>query len=111
MAKTSFVYVRRILGAIENIAEDLEGADFESFRTDRRARQLLDRNLEIISEASRRVPEELKEIEKEFPGKRLPVSVTCCAMTTTRPIRLFCGKRLGSASAHGCDGAYREKCR
>ena len=32
---------------------------FDSFRTDRRTRQLVERNLEIVSEASRRLPVDL----------------------------------------------------
>lgn len=60
MEKDPSVYVRHILEAIANIEEDTAGYDFEKFRTDRRARQLVERNLEIISEASRRIPADLK---------------------------------------------------
>ena len=71
MKKNPLVYVKHILDAIGNVAEDLEGMDFESFRADRRARQLLERNLEIISEASRRIPDALKETEKKIPWKAI----------------------------------------
>jgi uncharacterized protein with HEPN domain len=58
--KDPAIYVRHILEAIDNIEADTAGYDFEKFRADRRTRQLVERNLEILSEASRRLPEELK---------------------------------------------------
>lgn len=60
-----------ILEAIENISADIRGHDFESFRKDRRARQLVERNLEIASEASRRIPDEFKRSEPKVPWKDL----------------------------------------
>ena len=54
MEKDPRVYIRHILEAITNIETDTAGYDFEKFRMDRRARQLVERNLEILSEASRR---------------------------------------------------------
>ena len=53
MEKDPRVYVRHILEAIANIEADPAGYDFERFRLDRRARQLVERNLEILSEARR----------------------------------------------------------
>jgi len=61
------VYVRHILEAIANNEADTAGYDFQKFRTDRRARQLVERNLEILSEASRRLPVELKAKEPTIP--------------------------------------------
>ncbi len=71
MEKDPGVYVRHILEAIANIEEDTAGYDFEKFRTDRRARQLVERNLEIISEASRRLPLELKGQEPSIPWQAI----------------------------------------
>jgi uncharacterized protein with HEPN domain len=51
MEKDPSVYVCHILEAIANIEMDTAGFDFEKFRVDRRARQLVERNLEILSEA------------------------------------------------------------
>lgn len=53
MEKDPAIYVRHILEAITNIETDIMGYDFERFRADRRTRQLVERNLEILSEASR----------------------------------------------------------
>ena len=49
MDKDSAIYVRHMLDAIANIEADIAGYDFERFRTDRRTRQLVERNLEILS--------------------------------------------------------------
>ena len=65
-AKSSTVYADHILEAIANIEADTVGHDFESFRADRRARQLTERNLEIVSEASRRLPKALKDQERDI---------------------------------------------
>ena len=71
MPKNPALYADHILEAISNIEEDMEGVDFESFRTDRRVRQLLERNLEIISEASRGLPQEVKDTEQDIPWKAI----------------------------------------
>jgi uncharacterized protein with HEPN domain len=63
MEKDPAIYVQHILEAIANIEADTAGYDFEKFRADRRARQLVERNLEILSEASRRIPKKLKDDE------------------------------------------------
>lgn len=46
--------------ALAWIAADVDGFDLARFIGDRRTRQLVERNLEILSEASRRLPEDLK---------------------------------------------------
>jgi uncharacterized protein with HEPN domain len=60
-------YADHILEAIQNIEADIAGHDFEAFRENRRVRQLVERNLEILSEASRRLPEEAKHSEPSIP--------------------------------------------
>ena len=69
MDKDPGIYVRHILDAITNIEMDTAGYDFDKFRKDRRARQLVERNLEILSEASRRLPKELKDLEAHIPWR------------------------------------------
>ncbi len=71
MPKDPIIYADHILDAIANIEEDLAGVEFEKFQTDRRLRQLLERNLEIISEASRSLPQDLKDTEQEIPWKAI----------------------------------------
>jgi uncharacterized protein with HEPN domain len=53
------------------VEADTAGYDFEKFRTDRRTRQLVERNLEILSDASRRLPEVLKENEERIPWRAI----------------------------------------
>jgi len=71
MEKDPGIYVRHILDAIANIETDTAGYDFEKFRKDRRARQFVERNLEILSEASHRLPKELKELEADIPWRAI----------------------------------------
>ena len=71
MEKDPGIYLRHILEAIANIEADTAGYDFGKFRVDRRARQLVERNLEILSEASRRLPKELKEGEAHVPWRAI----------------------------------------
>jgi len=60
-----------ILQGIANIEADIAGCDFDGFVADRRVRQLVERNLEIISEASRRIPERLKAMETDVPWREI----------------------------------------
>jgi uncharacterized protein with HEPN domain len=60
-----------ILQAIANIEADTAGLDFVRFVADRRVRQLVERNLEIISEASRRITDRLKATEPDIPWQEI----------------------------------------
>lgn len=71
MEKDPGLYVDHMLEAIANIEADIAGCDFERFRKDRRVRQLVERNLEIISEASRRLPQALKDAEGQIPWRAI----------------------------------------
>jgi uncharacterized protein with HEPN domain len=71
MEKDPAIYVRHILEAIANIESDIAGYDFEKFRMDRRTRQLVERNLEILSEASRRLPIEYKDREAQISWRAI----------------------------------------
>ena len=71
MSKNPTLYVDQILEAIKNIYADIAGKDLESFRADRRTRQLVERNLEILSEASRRLPDEFKQREPDTPWRNI----------------------------------------
>ena len=64
-------YVSDILTAIDYIETDTAGHDFDSFRADRRAAQLVKFNMGIISEASRRLPESCKAQEAAIPWRRI----------------------------------------
>lgn len=65
------LYAQHILEAIANIEDDLAGHTFDSFRAHRRTWQLVERNLEIVSEASRRLPDELKAGETDIDWRAI----------------------------------------
>ena len=67
MAADPLPHIDNLLEAIRAIDDDITGLDAERFVGDRRARQLVERNLEIISEASRHLPRDLKEGEPDIP--------------------------------------------
>jgi uncharacterized protein with HEPN domain len=71
MHKDPRLYIDHMLDALANIEADTTACDFEKFRRDRRVRQLVERNLEIISEASRRVPQALKDAEGQIPWRAI----------------------------------------
>jgi uncharacterized protein with HEPN domain len=64
-------YVEDILEAIANNEADTDGIDFDQFAADRRVRQLVERNVEIISEASRRLPDGTKAAEPDVPWREI----------------------------------------
>ena len=71
MDRDPHIYVDHMLEAIANVETDTAGYDFERFRKDRRVRQLVERNLEIISEASRRLPQNAKDGEDRIPWRAI----------------------------------------
>lgn len=71
MSKNLALYADQILEAITNIYADINGKDLQSFCADRRVRQLVERNLEILSEASRRLPDEFKQKESDIPWRNI----------------------------------------
>jgi uncharacterized protein with HEPN domain len=60
-----------ILDAIERIRTEMAGVTIEAFEADWRKRWLVERGVEIISEASRRLTEELKLRHPEIPWTKV----------------------------------------
>lgn len=58
------LFLQDILDAMDAITEFTQGMTFEAFLADRRTRNAVERNLEIIGEATRHVPE---TIRAQFP--------------------------------------------
>lgn len=56
-----------IIDAIELIQTDMAGVTLEDFEADRRKRWMVERGIEIISEASRRLPSAMKTWHPEIP--------------------------------------------
>ena len=60
-----------IVAAIGKIERFLEAGTFESFHNDERTHDAVVRNQEIVSEASRHVPEELKTTAPHIPWRNI----------------------------------------
>ncbi len=65
MRRTAFQYLDDILGAIGNIEEDTKGISYDEFAADRRRRDAVIRNFQVIGEAIKNLPEDLKTT---YPG-------------------------------------------
>jgi uncharacterized protein with HEPN domain len=55
MRRDTLNALEHILAAVQNVAADTAGMTFEDFERDRRTRQLVERNFEIIGEAVNRL--------------------------------------------------------
>jgi len=60
-----------IIEAAELIRSEMAGVTLAAFEADRRKRWLVERGIEIISEASRRLPGEMKARHKEIPWPKV----------------------------------------
>jgi uncharacterized protein with HEPN domain len=60
MHRTVLQYLDDILEAINNIEEDTAGISFDEFVADRRRKDAVIRNFEVIGEAIKNLPAELK---------------------------------------------------
>ncbi|MBF0466449.1 MAG: DUF86 domain-containing protein [Nitrospirae bacterium] len=60
-----------IIEAIELINIEMSGLTLEAYDADRRKQWLIERGVEIISEASRHLPVEIKERHPEIPWQKV----------------------------------------
>lgn len=67
MKRDPLLRLHDMLENIDAIEEMMEGRDFAAFRADLRTSRAVERCLEIISEASRRVPDQAKAAHPEIP--------------------------------------------
>lgn len=63
--------LRDIVDAIGHIHSKLEGVSLETFQGDLDRRRIVERNVEIISEASRRLSADLKERYPDIPWPKV----------------------------------------
>jgi uncharacterized protein with HEPN domain len=68
---TSIARLTDIVEAIELIRSEFAGETVQSFEADRRKRWLVERGIEIISEASRHLNDELKARHPEIPWSKV----------------------------------------
>ena len=65
------LYVRDILEAIKAIEKFVEGMDFESFKEDDKTSSAVIRKFEIIGEATKNIPQSIKEKYPHIPWKEM----------------------------------------
>jgi uncharacterized protein with HEPN domain len=71
MRRTALQYLDDILEAISNIEEDTSGISYEGFVADRRRRDAVIRNFQVIGEAIKNLPDDLKEGYPETNWKKI----------------------------------------
>ncbi len=72
MSKRDYrLFLQDILESIERIEEYIEGYNFETFTKDRKTVDAVLRNLEIIGEAAKHIPENIRMQHPEIPWKRV----------------------------------------
>jgi uncharacterized protein with HEPN domain len=71
MAKNPLAAIEDILETIDRIRRKLEGVPFEAFRSDWELQFLAQRAIEIISEASRRIPANMRAGHPEIEWRRV----------------------------------------
>ncbi len=71
MSRRSELRVQDILDAIDRIASYVAGMDYEHFLADRKTQDAVTRNIEIMGEAARALPEDFKEQHADVPWSEI----------------------------------------
>ena len=71
MKKDPKVFIEHVLESIELIEEYLRGVSKEEFLRSREKQDAVIRRLEVIGEAVKRIPAEIKERHPEIPWRRI----------------------------------------
>lgn len=69
--RSSKLYLQDILDSLANIKEYTKELSFEGFAADQKTVDAVVRNIEIVGEATRNIPEEIKEGNPDVPWKRI----------------------------------------
>lgn len=64
-------YIQDILDAIVEIKEFIQGMRFENFAKEKKAINAVVRSLEVIGEATKKIPEDLRERYPQIPWRRM----------------------------------------
>jgi len=66
-------YLQDILDSVNDIEIFIEGMNFQEFEKDRKTVNAVVRSLEIVGEAAKKVPDEVKEKYTDIPWKNITV--------------------------------------
>lgn len=69
--RTYIMFLEDILSAMNRIAEYIDGYDLESFKRDYKTVDAVIRNFEVLGEASKNIPLEIKEKYKDVPWNEM----------------------------------------
>jgi uncharacterized protein with HEPN domain len=89
-----------VLTAIENIRDALSGRSVEQFSDDLFRRMAVERLFEVMSEASRHIPAEMKEKEKDIAWQKLADLGNLLRHAYHRSTPTFCGISRKTISNH-----------
>jgi uncharacterized protein with HEPN domain len=70
-SRSSFLRVNDMLDAMEIVQRTVSHGDFQKYENDRASQMVVERGLEIVSEASRHLPIDLKERHPEIPWRQV----------------------------------------
>jgi len=65
------LYISDMLDAIDRIEDYISGLDYDDFIQNNMVRDAVLRNLEVIGEAAKNIPDELKEEYSDIPWRRI----------------------------------------
>ena len=71
MSRSAREYVRHILDEIDYIQGEISGQDFDSFRQDPTLKRAFVRSLEVIGEAAKKIPLEIRERNPHIEWRKL----------------------------------------
>jgi uncharacterized protein with HEPN domain len=71
MSRDPGLYIADIIDAITAIAKYIQGYSYEQFKVDRKTIDAVVRNLEVIGEAVKKLPDDLKNKEPEIEWRKI----------------------------------------
>ncbi len=64
-------YIQDILDSIQDVENFIQRLSFDAFKDDRKTINAVVRSIEIIGEASKKIPKSLRDLQPEIPWKKM----------------------------------------
>lgn len=100
MPRDHRLYLDDILEPIDNIHDYTANMNYETFMLDRKTRDAVIRNLEIIGEAAGRIPEEVRSAAQEIEWRKIVGLRNILAMSTSPSASQSSGTWYKTNSSH-----------